>query len=472
MKPKTITIVFLVLLAVIACTPRELYPPSEETASEAENVISRDDSEDNSGEGIEEPSEGSSEGNPEDTHQEGQDIVLADEDYIQTGMPDPTEEVDKIRLGENDVSIRDAFTKEAFMLLTGLYDDKSIVISPLSLQLALSVLANGSNGATLEELLTFLGADYLDDLNDYNRILTDLLPAVDLSAVVKVANALIVSDELGVQQSYRERIEKEYYAAVACMDFSDFDYVKAVVNEWCYRNTEGLIPYLLDDQSAEAVAYLLNALYFKSEWTSPFHETDVRKDLPFYSYNGVVNVDYLVKREHLNYFDSDGFCMVSRPFGKKKLFEISFILPEEGLSVTTISPELSTQWTDVRCATQWTDVILRFPRIHTESYFSLKETLEGMGLQNALSPLADYSGIFLNDADVAISNVYQKAVFSLDENGAEAAAVTEFDYGGSSTGEEEDPVDPVEFTLDHPFIYLISEKSSGIILFTGIFDGQ
>jgi serpin B len=194
---------------------------------------------------------------------------VAIKDPITITSPAPTEQITKVSLSDTQKGYVRAGNAMAFRFLKQLYNGESLIYSPLSLQYALSMTANGASGETLQEIIDFLGygEEGIDALNEYSKILLEQLPAVDLKVDLKLTDAILVNDKFPLLPAFKETVESNYYAAVESMPFTDPDYTAARINEWASRSTNGFIDKILDakELSPDAVAYLMNALYFNAK---------------------------------------------------------------------------------------------------------------------------------------------------------------------------------------------------------------
>ena len=185
-------------------------------------------------------------------------------------QPTPKTELTRVALNETQKGYVREGNKLSFKFLQQLTTDnkKSFVCSPLSLQLALAMTANGAEGETLQEMLDVLGYgnEGMAALNEYAKILIEQLPAVDLDVKLKMADALLATDKYSLNAGFRETLRNYYYAPAVSMSFEDPQKVLDQVNEWARRNTEGLIDPMLREISPNAAAFLMNALYFKARW--------------------------------------------------------------------------------------------------------------------------------------------------------------------------------------------------------------
>ncbi len=390
-------------------------------------------------------------------------------------MPAPSEEISGVSLTEGQYAYVGAGNEFAFNLLRGLYKEsgRSMVFSPLSIQYALGMAVNGAKGETAQEIFDVLGmGEDLVSMNDYCRTLLNQLPATDLGVVLKMADAMVLNDKYSVLPSYKERINSVFYAPVASLSFEDPDKVKALVNDWCKQNTEGLIPSLLDSVDPSTVCYLMNALYFKGAWSLPFDEDKVKT--PFVSLGGKEErFDFLTKTVALDYADMGYYRIASVPYGRKQNFVFYVILPKEEKDFEKVLGQIgSAEWSAALKAMR-NDTMLYFsiPEFTIDSNYDLKKVLQGLKVNIAfIDGRADFSAI-VQDQNMYINDVIHKAKISLDKTGTEGAAATITTMIGISDNEGGSPVTPVEFVADHSFVYVIAERSSGAILFAGVFDG-
>ena len=244
-------------------------------------------------------------------------------DPIKVSSPTPTEELTKVTLNETQQGYVTAGNAMAFRLLDEVYDGESLILSPLSLQYALAMTANGASDETLQEIIDFLGygAEGIDALNEYCRILIEQLPAVSLNVKLKVTDALLVNEKFPLLPAFQKTVEENYYAAVENVDFTNPNLIAARINEWSSRNTDGVIKKVLDpnDISPDAVAFLMNALYFKAKWAGsqydPMFRESGTRDHDFTLPDGSVKkVKMMSTVGGYRYSEMDGFGALILPY--------------------------------------------------------------------------------------------------------------------------------------------------------------
>ena len=399
------------------------------------------------------------------------------DDPITIESPVPARAISGVSLSEwqkEDVKNGNQF---AIRFLQRLYEEtgKDVICSPLSLQYALAMTAAGAKGETAEEIYSTLGYGCQGDaLNAYSRALIEQLPAVDLDVTLKLADALVVNNLYPLKSSFRRAMQGYYYAAVENMDFSDPNRVLNRINEWASRNTEGLINPLLEDVDPSAAAYLMNALYFKAAWQksggSPMFVTAATREGPFYRANGTLtSVPYMSTCRKLSYCKWDDFRVVALPYASGK-YQMYILMPDKADGLEALLQRISDEswWLITRMMGECT-VNLRLPKFEMEGKYNLNATLQALGINRAFSGEADFSEMFENPAVAfCISRVLQKAKITVAEWGTEAAAVTVVEMKATSASTEQ----AVDFTVDHPFAFVIAEQTSGAILFEGVYTGK
>ena len=402
------------------------------------------------------------------------------DDAFAIEQPTPTTALTRVALDDTQKGYVREGNKLSFKFLQQLSQENkgSFVCSPLSLQLALAMTANGAEGETLQEMLDVLGygREGMAALNAYAKILIEQLPAVDLDVTLQMADALLATDRYPLKADFRETLRKYYYAPAASMSFDDPQKVLEQVNEWARRNTEGLIDPMLENISPNAVAFLMNALYFKAKWqgseTNPMFNSNATCDDTFYGADGSkVKVPFMTSSRYFPYADKGDFEMVALPYASGKYF-FYILLPKakDGLDAL-VATLAKSSWGDLTASLQKeVEVSLRMPRFETSGDFELSKALKSLGMKRAFDEAdAQFDGLFDGvTPGFYISRVLQKAKILVAEWGTEAAAVTVVEMAEKSSM----PGKVVYFTADHPFVFVLGEQESGTILFEGVYTGK
>ena len=397
---------------------------------------------------------------------------ISEENTIPLLARSPSGEVTGISLSAEQKEWIDVSNRQAWNYLSFLRNGTaSSFLSPLSLNMALWMAASGASGATADEILAAAGLPGADPdaLNEFSRKLLDYLPAADLSIGLRLNNLFVAESRLPVKKVYVDELAQAYYAPAVNLDFSQPDAVLSKINDWSSRNTEGLIPAILDRMDPFSTAFLLNALYYKGLWVEPFTTLPDGRD--FRCADGSSAPVTMMKRTfQARYFQGTDFSAVAVPMGKRGCYEMDLFLPAEVDGLDALVSGMADSQAAWLSGAGNSTVKLTLPVFSVTANHDCQAMLQRLGMQQAFTEEADFSGI-TDVIGLRITQVLQKARIRVDEFGTEAAAVSAVLVGatGRGPGEEEEIV---EMTLDHPFVFSIRERATGLILFCGCYTGR
>jgi len=361
---------------------------------------------------------------------------------------------------------------------------KSFIYSPLSITYVLGMVNDAAIGDTEKELEQTLGFHKggIKAVNDYCKKLIDGLPKADNKVTLDIANAIFLNKDYALKQQFQQDMQNYYDAKAEALDFSSPQTLEHI-NGWCNDKTKGMIPKILDEVNPDMVSYLLNAIYFKADWASKFDSKNT-KDETFTTKTGSTTLPMMHQNVLISYLKTNTYSAVILPYGNS-LWNMTVMLPEEGATTDDIIKEVAQSsvlnnrgW----CGTggdvfQGYEVDLKLPRFETASdtdELDVKNGLVGlmqkMGIKLAFD--SDFAEIpnMCEDRNLYISMMRQKAKIKVNEEGSEAAAVTVAGMDlATAVGPQEYP--KATFHANRPFVYVISEASSGVILFVGKFTG-
>lgn len=343
---------------------------------------------------------------------------------------------------------------------------ENIMVSPLSVALALGMTYNGAEGSTREAMKETLklGGMTDEEINTSYKSIIDQLLKLDPKVILNIANSIWYKLDFPVQNDFIQLNKNYYYAEVNELDFYAPD-ARDIINEWVNEKTKGLIPAIIDNIPPEAVMYLINAIYFKGIWMYEFNPEDTREQ-DFHTEDGITQkVDMMQLEGDLLYTGNDLFDAISLPYGDGQ-FNMLIMLPKAGNTTGDIVAELNNaNWNTWLNSLGKQKVVVRLPKFKFEFFRLLNDDLTNMGMGVAFDPYnADFRGIN-PDGELFISRVLHKTFIEVNEEGTEAAAVTAVEIGNTSYDPNEPTV--IYFTADHPFLFAIRENSSGTILFMG-----
>ncbi len=344
--------------------------------------------------------------------------------------------------------------------------NENIVVSPLSMEYVLALAANGAAGTTQSEILAALGFDSndLDNLNTYFKAISAGLPTKSANCTIQLANS-IWSNQDYFDFEFRSDFTKnaaDYFAAEA-KKTNNNNYV-ADINAWCKESTSGMIPEFLPKDYDPRTFALINALYFNGKWSDKFKKEDT-SDKIFHNADGTeASVAFMNQISTYLYDEIDDYQIVELPYGGKFFMNMYVILPKEDSDIESVI-------TDIKAKEWWNatnmnpvEVTLSLPKFDLN--YSLEEkdaesALRQIGINELFSESPDMSN--LATTDVTGIEVLQRNIIKVDEEGAEAAAVT----GMSGLSTSCPPSGKAAFVADRPFIFVVQEYSTNAILFIG-----
>ena len=363
---------------------------------------------------------------------------------------------------------------------------KSFIYSPLSITYVLGMVNDAAVGETEKELEQTLGFHEggIKAVNEYCKKLIDGLPKVDDKVTLNIANAIFVNKDYTLKQQFQQDTQTYYDATAESLDFSSPQTLDHI-NGWCNKKTNGMIPTILDEVKPEMVSYLLNAIYFKADWASKFDQKNTKEETfhPEYNYlmdinDNPIKLPLMHQNVLISYIKNDTYSAISLPYGNCR-YSMTVLLPEEGKTTYDVIAEMAKEGWKVGFTSLMSayEVDLKLPRFETSSdtdELDIKDGLVGlmqkMGIKLAFdSHFAEIPNMC--EVPVYIAMMRQKAKIKVNEDGSEAAAVTV--AGMDKMASISQPIDypKATFHANRPFVYVIREASSGVILFVGKFTG-
>ncbi|KAG8494179.1 hypothetical protein CXB51_011497 [Gossypium anomalum] len=355
--------------------------------------------------------------------------------------------------------------------------DSNLVFSPLSIHVVLSLIAAGAKGPTLDQLLSFLKSKYNDQLSSFSSELVSVVFADGSPAGgprLSFANGVWFDRSLPLKPSFKQVVDNVYKAASKLVDFQN----KAVqvageVNMWAEKETNGLIKEVLPPGSVDASTRLIfaNALYFKGAWNEAF-DASKTKDHDFHLINGSsVKVPFMTSKKKQTVSAYDGFKVLGLPYKQgndKRRFSMYFFLPDtkDGLPALVEKVSSESGFLERHLPHQPVEVgEFRIPRFKISFGLKASEVLKRLGLvlpfsgEGGLTEMVDSP----QGRDLYVSNIFHKSFIEVNEEGTEAAAATSAVIALRSLRIPQ----TIDFVADHPFLFLIRENATGVVLFIG-----
>lgn len=344
------------------------------------------------------------------------------------------------------------------------------VLSPLSAYLCLAMLMPGANENTKAEFEKILGADW-DYVSALAADIAAQLEKTGGSTKLDLANSIWTDDDKAVIEEEWLKTVKAYFGPdIYSADLPSDGALKAI-NKWVNDKTNGMIPKLHDDNyDKDTIMVLLNALYMKAEWAHKFEGQDTY-DREFTKADGsTVTVPFMNMYEaYESYIKTEDAEGIMLPYDDGRLAFIA-LKPDDGDARKYAAGFTGAKLKEALAAAKAdTFVTVNMPKFDTEYSVYLTDALKAMGMTDAFDPdLADLSGAGRGvDGPLYISYVFQRVKVDVDEEGTEAAAVTEI---ATAEGCALPADEPIVLTFDKPFVYAIVDTETGVPLFAGVME--
>lgn len=375
------------------------------------------------------------------------------------------------------IQANNGFAFELFKRVAAIEKGKSTLISPLSVTIDFGVVNNGTAGETRDEINRVLGyrEGSVEGLNAFCQSMLVQSAEVDPTTTLNIANAAVVNSiHPPLKESFSKTVQSVYDEEIFYMEFGRDD-VKGFINQWCSEKTNGMIPEFLDYQPHPVeYAHFLNAVYFKGIWSDKFDKKDTKKETFTREDGSRTSVRMMWQKDKFNLGGvRNVYTSLCLPYGNQA-YRMILLLPYEGKSIEDVKDALNAEtWNSMVKEMRGFDVDVKLPVFETTTnLLHLKGALREMGIRKAFDmDAADFSAL-TDSADYPfyIGDVLHKARIKVDETGSEAAAITDISIMTIGIHVGEPPV--VEFHCDRPFLYVITEVSSGAIYFIGQYTGE
>lgn len=338
---------------------------------------------------------------------------------------------------------------------------QNVLISPLSVSFALAMTSNGANGETLASIrnaMDFTGFSQADLNTYYNNLITNM-PGLDPNTTLNIANSIWYKQGADVLSPFIAVNTNSYKAKVQALDFNSASAVETI-NNWVSNETKGKIPTIINNIPPNAFMYLINALYFKSTWNEKF-DASATTPASFYLADGsTVQSQFMHGTVSANVYHDSNVSVIELPYSNEK-YSMVVVEPSSTTTLKDLTAGLdSAKWAGWMSGLSSDKIQIALPKFSFSYSLLLNDALKSLGMGVAFSDMADFSNI--STTRLQISAVQQKTFVAVDETGTTAAAVTSVGISTSAA-----PVDPVSYTIDRPFIFVIREMNTGLILFTG-----
>lgn len=335
--------------------------------------------------------------------------------------------------------------------------DQNQFMSSLSIYLALAMTSHGTEGVSYDQFMALLNPKQLDETAWLAQLKT---LQGNLNAMEKVK--IVLANSLWIRDSFAENVKedflqrnKDYFGAmVAAVDFNDPQSLEDI-NAWVKQNTNKLIEKALDQIDPDTIMFLINTIYFKGNWVSPFEENKTIDK----TFHGITDktVKFMTQIGSFKYAENDDYQAILLPYEGNSTGMLLVMGKDDPIQLHS-----NADFMEVMASLQSSSIALTMPKVDIATTQVLNGKLSALGLSDPfMAGIANFSR--LSDAELFISKVLHKARLKIDEKGTEAAAVTIISVDVTSI-----PISDHEMTIDHPFQVYIVDLNNDLILFSGL----
>lgn len=352
----------------------------------------------------------------------------------------------------------------------------NLFFSPYGITSAMAIPYAGAKGGTQSQMQATLHylpqMDNLDlSLEAFGKKLTKQAMLGPNELKLFMANGLWVQRNMQLENDFLERIRRYFGSIVRQVDFiHNAEAARLNINEWVREGTQGRITNLVErgDIGPDTRLVVISSIFMKGVWEFPFDPTLTTLTPFFLDAKTTLTVPMMNMTKRLRFAQQPQFALLELNYGSS--FQSStqlamyILLPNALDGIAQVeSSVVSGDFNDWVKKLQFERVLVSLPRFKYSTGFDLTAALKQMGMAGAFSDLADFTGIYAGGS-LALSKVLHKAFISVDEKGTEAVAATAVSINMTAMPEEKPPV---VFKADHPFVFIIVERTSGAILFMG-----
>ncbi|MBD2094044.1 serpin family protein [Trichocoleus sp. FACHB-591] len=361
------------------------------------------------------------------------------------------------------IAANNRFGFKLFLELLKQQPNQNIFVSPLSISIALSMLYNGAVGQTQAEMAIALGLQNMS-VQEVNQANAELIKQLESLADVQVAiaNSLWAAPNLRFRSEFLQRVQEFYQAEVQNLDFSSPN-AAAIINQWASDQTHGKIQQIVQQLSPGTILVLLNAIYFKGNWSDRFDPTQTQPGTFTLLDSSQKQVPMMRQFNEYCCYQGEDFQAVRIPFKDKRLSLDIFLPPLAQVNSFYESlrsgsgPKWLNQFPPKSITQRLINLTMPSFQLEYETKSALKQALVSLGMKQAFDEAANFSQLCCDSA--AISQITHKTFFEVNEAGAEAAAVTAIEMERGL---------PPTLIIDRSFFCAIRDQQTGAILFMGV----
>ena len=354
----------------------------------------------------------------------------------------------------------------SFKLLPELEVDQNgnFFISPISLFMALSMVYNGAEQQTKEEIANVLQSQGIavEELNKANASWMAMLQNDSDTVQLHIANSIWLNENFHFQDKFSKNVSQYFDAEVQEIDVFDRESSKRI-NDWVKKSTNKKITEIVSTPlNPDLLAILLNAIYFKGDWKFAFDKEQTEESIFYLGDKTIKDVKFMRLNEELSYLETEKFQAVSLPYEDGKI-SMKVFAPKEGNSLAEFEKILTNEnWDKWLSEFQLKEGTIILPKFQMDYEVLLNEPLQNLGMVTAFDERANFTKM-IQESEIMIDIIKQKTFIDVNEQGTEAAAVTSVEMVLEMASADE----PFYMNVNRPFFIAITDEETGTILFIG-----
>lgn len=363
----------------------------------------------------------------------------------------------------------DAIVRESNILALQMYNilkegKDNTVISPYAISASMGLAFTGAEGSTESQMARILR------FRSPKPIITKAFGWLNENLIERspyFAAESIWLQKGAVNSEFKDTIENDFRGSVRLVDFvTRADGVRVEMNAWIKERSQGKVTDMVKNKEIPSSArmVLLSGAYVKGRWEQTFDTRFSQQSAFFGDRYSTFTVPTMFAIGNFNFLEEAKFSMVEFPYEARRRGDVQLsliiLLPHDTHGLKSISKELTADKLDKFLSSmKKSKLSVTLPRFSVADSFSLKEIFAGLGLSDPFNDDANFSNI-REKPDLKLSMILHKAVYSIDEWGSGGGV----SMGG---GETNDGGSPFRFSVDHPFMFLVADRTTGLILMIG-----
>ena len=378
------------------------------------------------------------------------------------------DKIENVNDVESIAASNEQFSTNLYNVLSD--EEGNLVMSPISISAGMAMLSTGAEGKTLQQIKTGFFFPSYDTLQ---RGYEDIIPALRSTDnfTLEVANTVFVQKDFSVIPEFQQILNKSFHASIQMVDFmGDTQEAVKMINNWVEKMTRERIKDIVNEQIVTFLTrmVLVNAIYFKGNWNSKF-DSKLTEEKDFFVSSAIPAVKVSMMKQNNEYLwtslEALSSSMVELPYEGDRIV-MQLLLPEEKNKLGELEEKLKNLnvLAMFEKSSYRTNVEIHLPKFRLEQTIPLNDYLVTLGMTDMfIEDVADFSGITGNK-DICLSVAIQKVFVEVNEEGTEAAAATAIVTKCYTCPA---PSPPKQFIADHPFIFYLRDKMTGMLLFQG-----